>query len=390
MKRIAPLTLVCLASIATGQTPRVRDSAGVRIVENGPRLTAPVVFQLADKPSFDVGGLQQDPSLEFATMNSYLKGIRLSNGNVAVIDKTRLQFFDAAGKRLKVVGRAGQGPGEYQNATDICTTRRDTIIVGQFRNAMHKYTGDGEYVATYQPPNGGFTNEGQICFDDGTFVLHTMVGGGRGAPLTYEVTRARFGEALSPVIRFSLPPYDMLVRPQFPEAAFGQSFYKAAPDAFEIRAYDPTGKLRSIIRTSDVRKEITGAERNKLASGGTGAGIGGKGAVPAGAVAEANRRAIENSTTKYWPAFGQYMMVDRQGRIWAQDWAARSDPTVARGWTAFDSTGRLLGRLIIPGAPSEELRHQVVSFGNDEVFLMRVDEDGARHIAAFPIRSIRR
>src|SRR6185503_18847722 len=98
--------------IATAQTPRSRDGEGVRIVENGSRLTAPIAFRLGDRPSFDVGGLQQDPADEFDTHNYYLHGVRLSDGRVAVLDKSRVHFFDATGKRLKIVGRAGEGPGE--------------------------------------------------------------------------------------------------------------------------------------------------------------------------------------------------------------------------------------------------------------------------------------
>src|SRR4051794_27569750 len=131
MKRLGFLLAAWTASIATAQPARVRDSVGVRIIENGPRLTAPIAFQLGDKPSFDVGGLQQDPADEFDTHNYYLQAARLSDGHVVVIDKSRVHFFDATGKRLRLVGRSGEGPGEYMQATDICVSRGDTILIGQ-------------------------------------------------------------------------------------------------------------------------------------------------------------------------------------------------------------------------------------------------------------------
>src|SRR3954469_12534202 len=100
MKRLGFLLAAWTASIATAQPARVRDSVGVRIIENGPRLTAPIAFQLGDKPSFDVGGLQQDPADELTSRNGYPRAIRLSNGSVAVLDRTRVIFYDASGKRI--------------------------------------------------------------------------------------------------------------------------------------------------------------------------------------------------------------------------------------------------------------------------------------------------
>ena len=57
MKGVVALTVsALLAHIASAQAPRIRDSAAVRIVENGARLTAPVVFRLDAKPTFHFGG----------------------------------------------------------------------------------------------------------------------------------------------------------------------------------------------------------------------------------------------------------------------------------------------------------------------------------------------
>src|SRR5436190_13432099 len=101
--RVALAILTASATRTTGQAPRVRDSAGVHIVENGPRLRAPIAFTIGAKPIFDVGGVEADPANEFSPRQGYFRGLRLSNGSVVVIDASRLQFFDAAGKRLRIV-----------------------------------------------------------------------------------------------------------------------------------------------------------------------------------------------------------------------------------------------------------------------------------------------
>jgi streptogramin lyase len=108
-------------------------------------------------------------------------------------------------------------------------------------------------------------------------------------------------------------------------------------------------------------------------------------------VKDARKRAIDASNTKYWPTFGG-MLVDDAGRIWVEDWATGGggDPTRPSYWTAFDSTGKLLGRLLIPAAASRESRQHVVGFGRDEVFIYHLDDDGAVHFTAYPIRPIGR
>ena len=80
---------------ASAQTARIRDSVGIRIVENSSRLSAPVAFTLGTKPNVDIGGLDADPQNELATRQGYPHAIRLNDGRVAVLDGSRVQFFDA-------------------------------------------------------------------------------------------------------------------------------------------------------------------------------------------------------------------------------------------------------------------------------------------------------
>jgi hypothetical protein len=382
MKRlVAQLIGLSLASIVTAQAPRVRDSAGVRIVENGPRFTAPIAFELGPKPTFDVGGLKNDPVEEFISRNYYLKAARLSNGNVVIIDKTRVHFYDPSGKRIKTVGREGQGPGEYMQAADVCVTRGDTVLIGQERRPVTRLSKDGELAGTIVPLGSSYA-EGQFCFDDGTFVTLQHVGGFQEGETPIRMSRMSFAAPLNTIAEVRYPPYDMLISADNGKAARGSHLYSALSNTFDILAFDKTGKLDLIIRTADPLVPISDEEKAKMAPSATRMG-----ASPA-EIEEARRAAIAKSKTKFWPTHGRFM-VDNAGRIWIEQ-DLRWDPMKPNIWAAFDSTGRILGRLVIPASPSRELRSELMGFGKDEVIFKRYDDDGAMHLTIYPILPIRK
>jgi hypothetical protein len=113
--------------------PRSRDSAGIRIVENPSRRTAPVAFRLG-QVAFDVGGLDTNQDNEFNPRQGQMRAAVMSSGHFAVTDVNRIHIFDETGKRLRIVGRSGRGPEEFGNIVSICRARGDTLVVGDSPN----------------------------------------------------------------------------------------------------------------------------------------------------------------------------------------------------------------------------------------------------------------
>src|SRR5688572_839566 len=91
----ATLYAAVLPSSPAAQTT-IRDSAGVRVVQNPSRARAPVVFQLGATPSYQVGGPEEPTDNEFTPNQGYLRGVRLSDNGFVAIDVVRVHFFDAA------------------------------------------------------------------------------------------------------------------------------------------------------------------------------------------------------------------------------------------------------------------------------------------------------
>jgi hypothetical protein len=367
---------------ARGQAPRIRDSSGVRIVENPARLTAPIAFKLGDKPSFDVGGLESDPANEINSRQGYFKGIRLSNGHVAVIDQSRIHLFDAVGKRLRISGREGSGPGEFRQVQSLCRTLGDTILVAQGRWPVSILDRTGAFVANSPYGENGYA-EGQFCFDDGTYFVMSMLPGDYREARTMRLTRLKLdGAVANRVADVVYPAFDPLLSNEPAIRAWGQKLYFGNGLTHDIHVFTAGGRLSGIIRTSDSLRPITPDEREKLQPTAYRAGS-----------TEAERKADAAriqaaSKTKNWPTHKR-MFVDLSGRLWVEDWAPFS-ATGGGAWTAFDVDGRLLGRLVIPGAPSREKAVYVVQFGRDEVFLRRFDDDGAIHLTAYPLVPVKK
>jgi hypothetical protein len=364
-----------------GQTV-VRDSAGVRVVENAARARAPVAFQLGAAPSLDFGGPEEDnPDNEFSPTQGYLRGVRLSDNGLAVIDVVRVQFFDAAGKRVRIAGRDGAGPEEFRYLTSICRTRGDTIVVSDSRNSrLGILDRNGVIVRTVrQDEHGSPPFDG--CFDDGTVLLQRALPAAPGATRTMRLTRVRLdGTVVNAIGDFSFPAFDMVTQNAGTVIAQQQRVYIGDGMTSEIRVYTPAGKLTTIIRSADPPVRITATEaedrmRSSIPSN-----------VPAAEAAERMDRMRSRPRAATWPAYRR-VHVDPRGRLWVQDYTTES--ASPDGWTAFDADGRLIGRLLIPPPAPGARRLQIISFGSDELLVRRQDEDGFAHLSVFPIQTIR-
>lgn len=379
---IPVLAGVLLALDAGAQTyPRTRDSAGVRIVENAARMSAPVRFVLSEKPVLEVGGLEDDPAKEFNQRNGYLRGVMLSDGGLAVIDMNRVHFFDAAGKRKVISGRAGSGPGEFQYITSICRTHGDTVLVSDNRTRrVSVLDGAGTFVRAI-PVTDGSAPPFQGCLDDGTFLLDklNLIPGPNGTPagLTHVVTRWRLDGAFVDTIgTFDAGPFDPATRREAGVFAGGDRVGFA--DARGEILLETIGAKRSqmILRTADALQRITDAEREERW----------RSTIPRNTPPDEVRARMDRMRSmqgdKNWPAHRR-VDFDDDGRLWVQDF--NKEYFAEHGWTAFDRSGRIVGRVIIPKTTK---RFEIIGFAKDRIIVMRADEDDAVHISVYALKAV--
>jgi hypothetical protein len=123
-------------------TYTVRDSAGIRIVENSRAAYPPGEgWRLSAEPVVRMGVVHGDPAYEF----SGIVGLtRLSDGRIVVLDEqtTELRFYAPDGSFIHKVGRAGEGPGEFDAPGGLQRLAGDTLQVTDFLTRI-RYAPDG-------------------------------------------------------------------------------------------------------------------------------------------------------------------------------------------------------------------------------------------------------
>jgi hypothetical protein len=371
--RIACTTLLSLAAVSLhAQAPTARDSAGVRIVMNPALADAPETFRFNPTPILDVGGLEEDPDLEFKSNQGYLRGTFLSDGTLVVTDESRLHFFNRQGRRLGVVGTRGAGPEEFRYIIGICRTRGDTTVVFDSHNARNVVIAPTRRIVRTFPskPNGALTFSS--CFDDGTVVLSASEYDRETQSMMIRYLRGRLDGTVANRL-VALPPirYDMVTGSEVAIATRGQRLYLGAPGASEIMAYDAAGRLQLIVRMASRPERITDAAALKRMSYAIPAGRTPTEAEIAASKAEGLKRWKSGPHAEYWPTYGR-IHVDDRGRLWVNQY--RMDYQGIDVWVAFGADGRMIGKLVLP--PGLE----VIDFWNNGILVRSQDDDGAAHL----------
>jgi len=106
-----------------------RDSAGVEIVHSAePEVSDRPLFQISSQAFLRVGEFEGETPFSFSRIADV---VRLSNGSMVVAaagPDVSLRLFSADGSHIRTVGRAGEGPGEFQDLFRLIRYRGDSLI----------------------------------------------------------------------------------------------------------------------------------------------------------------------------------------------------------------------------------------------------------------------
>ena len=148
------LPLVVVLAVGALQTQQTcvagtpRDSAGVRIVSNAPATNTTSTIAITRTPSLILGDEMGADAAE--TFGSVAGALRLANREIVVADvmARTLQVFAPDGRPTRTIGRAGEGPGEFQSLFHLTKLRGDTIMVWDFRRwRALSYTSTGTFAS---------------------------------------------------------------------------------------------------------------------------------------------------------------------------------------------------------------------------------------------------
>ncbi len=347
-----------------------RDSAGVRLVENGrPAWTASEQLSLAETPQLVIGD-----TTDSVTRFRQLRGVmRLTDGRIAVVDggSLQLRLFSSDGRFLSASAGRGDAPGQLLSIGFVRRLRGDTIAISSGFATLSLYTSGGAFVRTTSPlgaTDGPPTNR---------LLLLEVLGNGRrvGAALPRPVPRpigsrwvdsialkllapsGEIGDALGtfPYLEFEqvrtgpMPPWLSTIGVF---AGGDDHFYAGFGDRYTIRMYTSDGALRSVIRRVWTPVPITPEEWEEWVVAWSTLWVREQGAARDSAVAAVRRAPY----AEVLPAFSAFL-VDRTGRLWvrAAHWqdaigagSLTDMPAVPSQWSVFDSDGRWLGDVEMP------------------------------------------
>lgn len=372
----------------------VRDSAGVRIIENqGVGGIGDLGWTLSDAPLLDIGGDDSGPPLYGVTGAK-----RLSDGRIVVASAgtKELQMYSPDGKLLSRVGRAGEGPGEFQTPVWVGALSGDSIAawdVGLSRLSI--FTPAGEFVRTVTPRGAlGVFPMVVGVLDDRRFVLLTG-SGTEGLDLSGKAVQRdsvtilvlrRDGEISDTIGRFpgteqvalGSPREGFLMRP----LPFGKSTVAAVQggivfvgtgDRYEVSGYEPGMGLLALIRADRDPIPVTEADiegyRRELVT------IGGEG--DAQAKRQQERLLAAAPYPKTMPALTT-IVPDPEGNLWVQDPPKPGQDNDT--WTVFSPDGQARGTVRLPH------RLTVQQIGADWVLGIRRDDDDVEHVQLYELR----
>lgn len=373
------LPLLVAGDIAVAQplpVPRVRDSAGVRIVEYASIKTSVPAFAVASAPPRVLGGLRDDPEEEIEGRTAYRSSVSLSGGHTAVAEWSTVRVLDESGRFVRVLGGRGSAPGLFhQQIILVCRLAGDSLMVVASDRRISVFSPTGTHVRSATAD--GFLH--RACGPNATLVGNHPITSSEPSspaapgPARLELFRVnsngRFGDRIG-VFETTYIPVSV-VRDNFTVAFFGETMYADNGSRPEIKAYSLSGELKAVIRWRDPLVAVTPAIVAELARG-----------TPAAQLGWAGPR-----QRPHFPAYTRFS-VDRVGRVWLADfWPVGRPAGRAPGYTVFSATGVLLGRFDVP--IGDHHTAVVTDAGEDYALVQRVSRTDGVSILRIGITPVR-
>ncbi len=378
--------------VASGRV-EVRDSAGVRIVENAPPADdARLPWTIGPEPLVTIGVVEGDDPYMLSQVTD---AARLPDGRIVIanLGTNELRVFDATGRWLASWGGAGEGPGEFQGLL-----------------AVERWPGDS--IAAWYGPRRGVS----IFDDEGNFGRSVVLERDSGDPLAVAIrpiAARRDGTILAGHDTHQTDPVTVEIRDAEGRLAgslgehAGHERHLVENRGDFVRAYEPVFGAKAVqlawgdlvVHSLNNRNEI-----RAFAGDGTLARIVRWGELPPEPTREQIEAWIEERVCEYpsWvtpeeiedytaqrrreymsvpvaerlPAFAA-AIVDRLGHLWVEDYLVPGDcgPEPGTPWTVFDPEGLLLGRVALPAAGRE-----IFEIGADYILVLAWDDLGVERV----------
>lgn len=392
---------------AEAQAPSRIDSAGVAIVTNPLPRTEGRVLQLGRAPTIQIG----DADRRGYAFDGVVSAFRLSSGQYAVGDRGsgEIRVFSSRGMLERVLGRRGNGPGEFSGLAHVWQTAGDSIRGWDGRlttfalgsSEVHTLAVRGE-AGDPRPRlglvKGELTGGSLLAFQrrftrvprvesvtrDTLVVWLVSRAGILVAPVTAvlgaEVLKGAGGSMLGPsgteqaafsmrAMPFGLDTY---------MAATGEGLFSTESSGaveWHVRSLD--GRLLRIVRVRRDRTRVTPelikrAEQSRASES-------------VGSVSISSLPVARNLSPSQYPRFipaYSGLRLDSTGRVWLRQMAAKgAEP---ERWEVFSADGDLIDILTLPD------RFTMLDAGDDYLLGVWRDELDVEYVQSYQLTRARR
>lgn len=389
---VVPVLLVALACNDPGPGSarpdfQVRDSAGIRILENAsPSPGSRLDWRIGPAPSASIGVREgEEPYM----LHNAFSATRLSDGRIVVANdgSSELRVFDELGTHLVNWGGRGEGPGEFSgDLREVGRWAGDSIIAWNthFEEGLSVFDADGNFGRSFFLERGTDRFPYPLAAHAGGTILTSAFAGSDG-----RAVEIRNGDG-TPAIALGVFPSAEVYEYERPEGGrgtrdvaygfvllngfWGDLVFVAFTNRYEIRAFGTDGTLARIVRRDHVPRPTTQADidyyvESQLAY------------YPNFSADEVARyRQVFESTplAKTFPAFSE-VVVDAAGYLWVREYDFPGEPRPAPLWTVFDPGGRVLGFVETPSGLA------ILEIGEDYILGRTEDDLGVESIHLWPL-----
>jgi len=341
--------MVLMTGTLSGQ--EVRDSAGVRIVENASPLWGESEgWRVSETPVVRIGAMDGAPELLFSRVASLVLG---TNGDIIVADggSGQIRTFDSNGGFRGSYGSPGEGPGEFMSLSWVGECLGGHLWAYDVRLGRVTEVGSAP-PETWQLGGGaiGPPPRRVQCSEDGLVGMLQVPSAGipNPGPMRGRARIEFFGSNLENVATKEVPGEDryFLRGNLFPRplgrrtvlAASGLSFALGTQDSPEVTFFDVRGVVQSVVRWSDTDLVIRDADIDAYVNGLIAAASPDR-------VAGIQAMYRDHEFPDHLPAFGR-IILDEMGNLWVERTQRPGLPT--NSWRVFSSAGVFLGSVGFP------------------------------------------
>jgi len=373
-------------SAAAGYT--VRDSAGVRIVENeAPRGDVPL-WRVGDAPLIDIGEVEWDAAYQLFQVGGV---VRLEDGRIVVANggTNELRFYDADGRYLQSAGRGGGGPGEFEGLGQIAVVGDSVVAYDWSLNRISVFDLAGRFVRSAlvtwssqaHPAAAGAFGDGRWLFTTSFTFAPSRISTAVRDTAPFVVLDAE-GALLDSIGMFPSVEYFVMGDERQARAAslpfgkmtryavIGRHAYIGPTDRYEILRYTADAELDLIVRKERRRLPVTPQDVDDIKQEEL------EDAADGSWRQTLERMFLDMPIPSTMPAFDR-LQVDAAGNLWVLEYRRPADkqPT----WTVFADDGHVLGTVDTP--PGLE----IFEIGNDYVLGVWRDEMEVEHVRMYAL-----